>query len=187
MIGHFTNYEVNGFASPGIVRIDKIDTKTGDVFPFYYRDKPQRFNLPPGDYISHTEIRRLKNRLPNHIRRVPRPEVNDYETAPGYYILVISPNPNKASINLKSGVITIDPELAKNEIIKNYVIEHELGHYYYRGNGQESERKCDMFAMKRMIDKGYNRSQIEAAIKSTLHPANDRVCTGEKFLKNGRI
>jgi len=63
-----------------------------------------------------------------------------------------------------TGLIYFDNQF-KNEktFIKDFVLNHELGHYRYLNEGQKSELNADAYAYNKMIEIGYNPSQIAVA------------------------
>jgi len=59
----------------------------------------------------------------------------------------------------------------------DFILNHEYGHTFY-GYGnlyspEEAEAYCDLFASNKMIDMGYNPSQIMNAPKATLSSRQD--------------
>ena len=52
--------------------------------------------------------------------------------------------------------------------VKDYIKFHELGHYFYSGEGNKSEILCDLFAKNCMLKCGYNPSQVRWAQNGTL-------------------
>jgi hypothetical protein len=49
-----------------------------------------------------------------------------------------------------------------------YILLHEVGHYFYSGQGQKSEIYCDLFSANEMLKIGFNPSQIKWAQSGTL-------------------
>lgn len=58
-----------------------------------------------------------------------------------------------------------------------FILLHEFGHYLYSGNGQESEKKCDLFATAKMIELGYNPNQI---LKASLFSLTNNILSKKR-------
>ncbi len=143
---------------------------------FYKRDKATKFNLPVGvyEYLCEGRIYNIpfiKYPLP----RLPRPQRNKGGIKPNEFKVHFSDNPNKASIHLIEKWIKFDKNFfdAMNFAQKCFVIYHELGHRFYY-----DEKKCDTYAINKMLLKGFNPSQIYSAPASTL--------TCEKRINNAK-
>lgn len=131
------------------------------------RGKGLRFNLPPGHYDviagrvypgKVVDYPFIKNSQPNDITRFP----NDLDIS-------FIDNPKKCSVDLRRGKIYFDHSFrTMPRYVLMYVAGHELGHYYFKGRGQQSEKDCDTFSSNMMLAMGYNPSQINAAIKQAL-------------------
>ena len=60
-----------------------------------------------------------------------------------------------------------------NEQIQEFILLHEIGHFYY-----STEWKCDLYALMQFLKKGYNQSQAFIALEKVLsHSAenSDRI------------
>lgn len=132
---------------------------------FYYKENKNKevvhFNLPEGKYSTDnklylTELRKYKLK--------PLPLRNVFIKKPNELKFIFCDNPNKCTIDLKKGLIYFDNQF-KNEktFIKDFVLNHELGHYRYLNEGQKSELNADSYAYNKMINIGYNPSQIAVA------------------------
>ena len=51
-----------------------------------------------------------------------------------------------------------------NEQIKEFILLHEIGHFYY-----STEWKCDLYALMQFLKKGYNQSQAYIALEKVLN------------------
>ena len=135
------------------------------------------FNLPKGTYetnnnISKTTFKKFplsKLEKPNAIKKLPKD---------GFKIIYCK-NPNKCSVDNKRHIIYFDNSFkSAPRPVKMYIKLHELGHYFYSGEGNKSEINCDVFAANKMLKLGYNPSQIYEAQNSTLsrgiHTSNMR-------------
>lgn len=154
----------------GFVCYDKlIEIYDSNRIPFYVKKNnvgKLHFNLPKGEYVTRNNIQKAEFRK----YKLPRIEEGNSKTKlPKQFKVVFCNNPHKCSVDLKNGIIYFD------NIFKTYprplidfVKFHELGHYYYKGEGNASEKKCDLFAACIMLCVGYNPSQIAWAQQSTL-------------------
>lgn len=123
-----------------------------------------RFNLPRGKWLIFGNVRGCKMHTferPN----LPRAERNMKMQCSR---IVVTPNPNKASTNPRTGLIVIDPKISKSKRAElMFILCHEKGHTYYK-----TEWKCDCFSASKMLDMGFNPSQIAKAALSTLKIKN---------------
>lgn len=138
-----------------------------------------QFNLPAGEYVARTQFfQDVKPRMIK-IKPVRKRERTDLKL-PEKVTYYFNENPNKATIELLSGKITLDNSF-KNapEAVKKFVLYHEVGHFFYR-----TEEFCDEYAAERMLNEGYNPSQIHAAAHAALSQGNERVQKNRIKLKN---
>ena len=155
----------------GVAPVEIFDT-TGAIF---YVVKPKKgkavFNLPKGTYYLN-EFKRFeikKGKLYQY-PMIPLPKKDRNLKRPRRFKLKFGTNPNKATVNLLNATIFFDQDFynSLNRTQKEFILCHELGHYFYKGGSQKNEQKCDAFACNMLLTKGYNPSQIDAAQKSTL-------------------
>ena len=128
---------------------------------FYYFENPQEkevfFNLPANgqEYIIlDDEVEKLKRPINYICPPLPKREKNI--TIPLRFNVSVGPNPHKASVE-KLGDDTnvlIDESFIDNPCELVFILFHEYGHHYYF-----EEWKCDVFAAKNMLERGYNPSQ----------------------------
>lgn len=143
---------------------------TKDGRPFYVFDAPGQFQftLPAGTYKMEggTFIRTMPPKpghSPTSQLRFPMPK---------RVKLLFHPNPYKACISLRDGVIVADPSLKQLPFYcLVFVLFHEIGHYYYT-----DEAACDRFAADEMNKRGYTPSQINHATHATLGDEHRRRC-----------
>lgn len=166
-----TPFEVSkksGFVSKSDVLI--ILDQNKKVFYFKIKKgKETRYNLPKGNYFL----------FKGDFEALPKPIVYKQMVLPAPYAytkqppkrfkVVFTDNPNKCSVDLKNDTVYFDNTF-KNypRYVIEYILAHEKGHYFYRGRGQKSELDCDKYAAAYMLNKGYNPSQISAAVRFTL-------------------
>jgi hypothetical protein len=159
-------------AKPQQVKI--IDLRQPE-FIFYDYDFSDReisfFNLPYGIYeidFPFKQVRPKQHVLP------PLPAPEAHRPDPKSFKLVFETNPHKATVDFNKRMIIVDPGyLKKPKVCLTYTIGHEIGHKIYL-NSKQSEANADLYAMYYMIDKGFNKSQIQDAIDWSLDkPTSD--------------
>lgn len=127
---------------------------------FYTKQGIKEINLPIGNYRIEgrfQQIPKIEYKLPDlpireKIYRVPKLTEITFK---------YTKDPDEiAKINIYDNLIVINEELNKCSSAKFWaVIFHELGHYRYK-----TEWKCDVFAIRKMLEYGFNPSQIEEFI-----------------------
>ena len=123
------------------------------------------FNLPAGEYSYNGILEKLPKPIeqPNII--LPSKERN---FKPKRYKITFKSNRNKCTIYHDLGVIEFDVAFYKAPIYILYdVYFHELGHNFYK-----SEHLADLYATKKMLELGFNQSQIARIPLLTLRPHN---------------
>ena len=138
-----------------------------DFAPFYYMEAKQgkliKFNLPAGVYFCEENIKQLPKPIEYKTPNLPKPE-REFRHPEKPIEIIFRPNPNKCSIFLELGLIVAAPSInLKTRSEKMFVIYHELGHYMYK-----SEHLCDQYAVKRMLEEGYNPSQCVFSVNGCL-------------------
>lgn len=146
-----------------------IEIYDSNNLPFYVKknERPEiYFNLPKGTYITRNNLIETKPRV-YKLPKLKKP--NDLSKIPVKFEVVFTNNPHKCSVNLKDGIIYFDNSFrTMPKPLIDFVKFHELGHYFYRGQGNDSEKNCDLFSGSVMLAIGYNPSQIIWAQRSTL-------------------
>lgn len=177
----FTLYKPTGFIANGPIHI-----KTADGRPFYIMNKTGqiKFNLPKGEYISETPLKKLSNPHKYKFEKKRKREHFQFDMPkPNQLKVVFADNPNKASVFPRKHTIVMDNSFQYlPEYVKKYVFYHECGHYLYK-----TEEFCDEFAQEKMLQDGYNKSQIEAAARVTLHNGHERHKNCINNLKKAKI
>jgi hypothetical protein len=119
------------------------------------------FNMPAGIYKYNGSFIKLDQPVPSINIVLPPPERIMKNKR---YEIVFGDNPNKCSIFYDSGVILFDNSLLNKPLyIKYGIYFHELGHRFYK-----TESKADLYATKKMLDYGFNPSQIGLVQLTTL-------------------
>jgi len=114
-----------------------------------------KFNLPIGVYKYNGSFIKLSQPIEHTKIILPRKERQLQKPKNGYKI-IYGVNPNKCTIYYKAGIITFDNSFKDAPLyIKYGIYYHEIGHHYYK-----TESKADLYATKRMLDLGFNPSQI---------------------------
>lgn len=133
--------------------------KKGRATFYLFKNEQQKnitFNLPKGVYNTDCEIFKLKRPLVYIHPSLPSPE-KDLPIAEKIDIRV-GKNPNKATVDKRIPTLTkilIDESMLENPCECEFILFHELGHYFYR-----TEWKCDLFSAAEMLKRGFNPSQI---------------------------
>lgn len=125
-----------------------------------------KFNMPPGKYKYNGSFVKLdkpldfNNLLINNVGLPPKQR--DYNLK--NYKIVFRPNKNKCSIFYNAGLIIFDISFKKEPLYKNFAIYfHEIGHHFYK-----DEKYADWFATKKMLNYGFNPSQIKMTALTSL-------------------
>lgn len=128
------------------------------------------FNLPQGKYKTTCKVRKAKRPLNYTLPNFPKPE--GLRQLPERFKITWGKNPHKCSVYPKIGLVIFDTSLKKlPRFILQYIMFHELGHYFYFDNGEASELKCDTFANIQMIKNGWNPSNCFIANQFVLSDA----------------
>lgn len=150
--------------------------------PFYdtsqLANQPSRFNLPAGRYIVMSG--KFYRMAPVEYPLLPIATPHRYKRKnPERFEIVFTENPaHKCTIDWDTEKIYFDNSF-RDMPLPNlvYVLYHEYGHRYYGCNClkksgckkcAEAELQCDRYAQNRMLETGYNPSQIGEAIIGTL-------------------
>lgn len=147
-------------------RPGRVEIFTTDGRPFYFMDGPGRFTLPPGEYIVRQGQARIVGVMPERPFEPGPPRL----PLPDALRVVVAPNPDKATIDLRSGAVRMDPAIVEMPaFVVAFVLAHELGHYWH-----ESEAGADQFAARLLYSWGFNPSQVEAASRFALSDCKRR-------------
>jgi len=139
---HFVIYEPNGNVFYASDFVDKIENKKRLVF-----------NLPLGNYLYEGTIYKLNN--PKKFKTISLPE-HERHIKKKRYKIIFGNNPNKCTIHYKAGLIVFDNAFKDAPLyIKYDIYFHELGHHFYK-----TEKYADLYAVKKMLEYGFNPSQI---------------------------
>ncbi len=146
----FTIYELNGNIFYSSDFTDKIAN-----------GQPLEFNIPEGSYKYNGSFVKLDS--PVAVKNVMLPPKERFISTKKYDI-IFGDNPNKCTIFYDKGIILFDNQFRNAPLyIKYGIYFHELGHHWYRTEG-----KADLYAAKKMLDKGFNPSQIAMAVMESL-------------------
>ncbi|HEX7904824.1 MAG TPA: hypothetical protein VF487_13190 [Chitinophagaceae bacterium] len=181
---------------------------------YYFRDlqgkAPRiKFNLcHPGVYRSNTPFEVVKVvpiEVPDTLPGLPPYERNEIKD------FVIKHNPDltgsPARVYAKDGVVETGQEFNSHpKPIRAFILLHEIGHFFYgltdadyvkankmpeplgrdyiRKKRNESEVKCDLFALIHYLQMGYNRSMAFYALATVLSRSKDNVNRLKELIKN---
>ena len=159
-----------------------VNDNSGNIF--YYKENNGNeinFNLPIGEYSTNNKI--FHNKIVDYKKyRLPRGK--RLKRVPNKMNYLFENNPNKASIDTSTNTVYLDHSFKYSPKVKiEFVLGHEEGHYFYFGNGEISEQLCDFYSYNKLIDLGYNPSQIFYAQKFTLGDSKPSQCR-KKLLFN---
>ena len=158
-----------------------IFDKSGRKFYDYKKNGVIEFNLPEGIYYTNSDFEKCRKMHAYSFPRKRKRENYNYKE-PEKVEVIFQKNPNKASVFLQRNLIVLDPSFLKYpSYVVEYLISHEIGHYYYK-----TEEFCDEFAQERMLKRGYNKSQIAECSASTLGVGNERVICCLENLKKAK-
>lgn len=140
--------------------IIKLTNREGRTL--YYFENPERkrvtFNIPTGEWQTDNDLTRLRRPLIYVCPKLPKPDKTGDIKPLKYFV---EDNPNKCSIDVKTGNVIIDKSIFEKDIpFLCFVLFHENGHFFYKGGTFSGEACCDIFAAKKMMERGYNPSQI---------------------------
>lgn len=131
------------------------------------------FNMPVGDYKYNGSFQKLDNPVP--VKQISLP-VKERNIPMRRYKIEFGDNPNKCTIFYAKALILFDRSFRKKPMYIKYAIYyHELGHHWYR-----TESKADLYATKKLLDLGFNPSQIGLA---SLESLSDRPEAYERKMK----
>lgn len=156
--------EKSGFSS--IMPFEIFDVDGNVFYNSEFTDhiaKGQRldFNLPAGEYKYNGNFIKLPFPVPVMDIQLPMKERN---YALKRYEIRFGDNPNKCTIFYREGLILFDESFRTKPLYIKYAIYfHELGHHFYK-----TESKADLYSAKKMLDKGFNPSQIGMASLESL-------------------
>lgn len=159
----FEIYDLNG----KLFYSDKFTTKIAN-------GEKLEFNLPLGIYKYNGNF--IKLPWPVKVVNIQLP-LKERNLAHKKYEIIFGDNPNKCTIFYDEGIILFDTQFQNKPLYVRYVIYfHELGHHWYK-----TEEKADLYAAKKLLELGFNPSQIGMAILDSLNP--DREESYERMQK----
>lgn len=143
----------------------KIFDVNGNLFYIFKKNKDNektKFNLPAGVFYTENNLIKLPKKIKYKKIELPKPQV--LKKMPEKFKIIYSANPNKCTVFIDKGLIVFDNFFKTVfPFVRYFILLHELGHYFYK-----TEKFCDLFAAKNMLERGYNPSQIYFASKFTL-------------------
>ena len=124
----------------------------------------EKFNLPRGVFYLRTgSIIPMKKPIRYNLPRLPRRERFGYMN-PANFKVLFAPNPNRATVNWTRQTITFDTSLRNASLTEiMFILFHEFGHKLYT-----AENLADLYAVRELLLRGYNPSQIGMAPLRTL-------------------
>ena len=167
----------------GVGSVQVFD-KFGQLFYSYYpkTDKPFYFNLNL-DKFSYTGFVKQSKKKLIYLTGFDKKMAK----MPSKILIQFTNNGEKASINKKTGVLSIDA-IYKTQpfFILCFLYGHEMAHFIYQNNGFRSpmvESDCDIFSAKLMLKRGYNPSQVLGALKFGLGNGSEQDYRWQKMIE----
>jgi hypothetical protein len=133
-----------------------------------------KFNLPAGNYFVDGFLVQLAEPIKQKHIELPKPQREIPYTR---YKIKFGENPHKCTIYYNDGLILFDKSFLSKPLYMRYnVYFHELGHHLYG-----TEKYADLFALKKMLELGFNLSQVGYG---TLYTLSDKQRERKKFISN---
>jgi len=131
-------------------------------FTHHIKDgQPLQFNVMAGSFQYDGNFIKLDRPVPVKSVALPLKERN---ITIKRYDIQFGSNPNKCTIFYDRGIILFDNSFISKPLYVKYVIYfHELGHHWYI-----TESKADLFAAKKLLEIGFNPSQIQMGMLTSL-------------------
>lgn len=152
---------------------------------FYFKENRKGkicFNLPKGIYSTYNN---LHNTSVRKYKLSKLPKSKNPKKLPENFEIKYIDNPHKCSVDNVKHIIYFDKSFKNMPLpVKDYVKFHELGHYFYTGEGNKSEILCDLFAKNCMLMCGYNPSQVRWAQSGTLSDSDTSIERKNKVNNN---
>jgi len=153
-----------------------VKNRNGKTLYFFENPKGEKisFNLICGEWFSENNLVELKKPLKYKTPKLAEPTLKRKFKK---FVYEVGENPNKCTIDFsgKDAKVFIDEEINSQEIPHFiFVMFHENAHHFYGGKESgtkeyfEEENKCDTYAAKKMLERGFNPSQCLFAIEMCL-------------------
>lgn len=145
------------------------------------KGEPVEFNLPAGFYKFDGSFIKLEKPVKQIDIFLAAKERNLVQKK---YKIMYGDNPNKCTIFYAPGIILFDNSFKTVPLYIRYGIYfHELGHLFYK-----TEEKADAYSAKKMLEYGFNPSQIGRVGLMTLsnNSFDRKVKTVKLLTKNKR-
>lgn len=152
--------------------------------PFYdtslLDDFVNEFNMPPGEYIvQNGNISQMNEPVDYSHLMLPLPPPCRRKINPENFDIIVADNPYKCSVDWKNKQLIFDHSLVNESLPKlRRIYEHEMAHRYYgtKKNNIELikyyEACCDRYSHNKMLEDGYNPSQIGFSMIDSLSSYN---------------
>ncbi len=152
------------------------------------------FNLPPGIYlVDQGYFKPMSSPINFKQAKLPQSETM-FPNTPYNFDITFAENPNKCTIFWQEKMIVFDNKFLDAPYPELYFIYfHELGHSRYGFDKlysmMDAEAYCDLYASNKMLEMGFNPSQIKAAPENTLSSKQDyrKDFIGETLLNNAYL
>lgn len=161
-----TGFDVTDIYSPIIIRDHRgiLFYSTEPLIP-----KVVKFNLPMGVYyVDRGSFREARE--PREYPKIKLPHRQRYFFAnPANFEIRFGANPNKCTVNWDNKYVLFDNSFKDKPLSQiDGIFFHECGHRFYT-----TEKFCDIYSVKCMLNEGYNPSQIGSAFIDSLSDAQE--------------
>lgn len=145
---------------------------------YQHTPKNQIFNLPEGVYYSMNRVS-LRGKPLRFKRHSIKPDRKP-KFKPSQLRIELGNNPSKASIWVDDGRILLDRSFMENmnQAGREFTIQHEIGHLWH-----STERGADLYATNKLLELGYNPSQIFVFMKTGLRDTKKNFDRCEEIIK----
>ena len=151
--------------------VDIVNTNTGKIYHRRYIDSENQIkvNLKPGNYeIQNGLFIKEVNPETYNLSKIKLPK-KDRNQEKAYFFEPNHQMQGPAQIYPDTGKIEVGPKFYKQtEQIQEFIICHELGHFYY-----DEEEAADRFALYEFLKNGGNQSAAYDALHKVLSPCKN--------------
>ncbi len=161
-----TGFDVTDTYTPINIRDDRgiLFYSTEAILP-----RCTKFNMPTGIYFVDSGSFK-QSAFPKQYPFIKLPQRQRYFFPnPAKFEIRFGNNPNKCTVNWDMKYILFDNAFKnKPQPQVDAIFYHECGHRFYT-----TEKFCDIFAVKKMLEIGYNPSQVGSAFIDSLSDQQD--------------
>lgn len=171
---------VKPFAKRGVLQVLNLDNGTTFHKRYFDGETELKINLPKGkfDFIGGVYKKTVSPEKYNLSKLVLPPK--DRHDEKEYFFSYSQSFPGPARIFPTTGKIEVGPLFAKQtEQIQDFIILHELGHFYY-----DKEENADIYALKKFLESGGNQSAAFDALERVISKTPENIQRIKQHLNN---